>query len=156
MKYRNKDYLYQQYWEKGKSFREIGRENDVDHKTISYWFDKFDLSRRGVGGKLPYVPFQTAPESSGTAGYEVWRLSCGEDRDKRVRVHRLVAVAEFGFEAVKDMHVHHKNGFKMDNRPENLKLCTEEEHLKIHHEEGLYDENEFWKESPNYKKSIES
>ncbi|MDF9748384.1 HNH endonuclease signature motif containing protein [Natrinema salsiterrestre] len=49
-----------------------------------------------------------------------------------IRVHRLVAVAEWGFDAVADKHVHHRNGFKWDNRPENLQLVTNAEHRRVH------------------------
>jgi hypothetical protein len=49
-----------------------------------------------------------------------------------VPVHRLVAVAEYGFDEVKNMDVHHKNEIKWDNRPENLELLTRSEHRKLH------------------------
>jgi predicted transcriptional regulator len=35
-------------------------------------------------------------------------------------VHRLVAVAEHGVEAVENKHIHHKNKHPLDNSPENL------------------------------------
>jgi transposase len=46
----------------------------------------------------------------------------------RVRVHRLVAVAEHGIEAVKGKVVHHKNRIRFDNHPSNLELMEDEEH----------------------------
>ena len=138
-----------------KSLREIGRENDVSHKTISYWFEKFDLPKRGTGGELPWVPFRTEEEGSQSAGYEKWRHAVdydGERVDHRVSHHRLLAVAEFGFDAVAGMAVHHENGLKWDNRIENLSLKTAEEHAELHHKQGDYDGNEFWKDSPSYNK----
>jgi len=51
--------------------------------------------------------------------------------DYNVSVHRLLAVAEFGFDAVCDMEVHHKNGCKRDNRPANIELMTSEEHGRL-------------------------
>ena len=41
-------------------------------------------------------------------------------RRKSVRVHRLIAVAYWGFDAVCDSEIHHANGCKIDNRPGNL------------------------------------
>lgn len=138
-----------------KSLREIGEENDVSHKTISYWFEKFDIPKRGVGGELPWVPVRTMPENSQSSGYFRWVTHVYDDNGDRkkhyINVHRLVAVAEHGVDAVNGMDVHHENGIKWDNRPENLELMEPGEHTKKHHEQGDYDGNEFWKESPNYK-----
>ena len=53
--------------------------------------------------------------------------------DKYLSVHRLLAVAEWGFDAVCGMHVHHKNEIRWDNRPENLELITNSDHQKHHH-----------------------
>lgn len=50
------------------------------------------------------------------------------------RIHRLVAVAEYGYDAVVGNDVHHKNGHPADNRPENLELIERSEHAELHHE----------------------
>jgi len=47
-----------------------------------------------------------------------------------VPIHRLVAVAEYGFDAVVDKEIHHKNGMPWDNRPENLEPLSKEEHRR--------------------------
>jgi hypothetical protein len=49
-------------------------------------------------------------------------------------VHRLLAIAEHGTDAVAGQHVHHKNGIPFDNRPENLELLSPSEHSKRHTE----------------------
>lgn len=64
-------------------------------------------------------------------GYREWRHSRGGDT-WQLYEHRLLAVAEFGFGAVRDMHVHHKNHMKLDNRPENLEIMTRSEHSSYH------------------------
>lgn len=96
-----------------------------------------------------HVPFGTVSETSKSSGYEMW-YHTHESEMKMVRAHRLLAVAEFGIKAVEGMEVHHKSGIKWDNRPSNIELKSKSDHTKTHHEEGLFDDNEFWKESPNW------
>lgn len=56
-----------------------------------------------------------------------------------IRVHRLVAVAKYGFDALKGKVVHHKNGVKWDNRPCNLEIMAQSEHMERHHEQSDWD-----------------
>lgn len=51
-------------------------------------------------------------------------------------VHRLLAISEYGFEAVAGNHVHHINGHKFDNRPENIEVKSEKQHLADHISDG--------------------
>lgn len=46
--------------------------------------------------------------------------------------HRVVAESMLGRPLVKGEVVHHINGIKTDNRPENLQVVTQSEHCKIH------------------------
>lgn len=66
-----------------------------------------------------------------TRGYEYWR-SWNPDGEEIMYVHRLVAVAEYGFDAVAGNHVHHKNGIQWDNRPDNIEVKAEKDHLADH------------------------
>lgn len=50
-------------------------------------------------------------------------------------VHRLVVVAEHGIDALCGKVVHHKNGIPWDNRPENLELMDQSDHVREHFEE---------------------
>ena len=51
-------------------------------------------------------------------------------------IHRLVAIGEFGLEAVTGKVVHHKNGIPWDNRPSNLELIeSQAEHARRHAKE---------------------
>lgn len=71
----------------------------------------------------PYAPFGLNPH-----GYEEWRSGAID----RVLVHRLLAVAEWGFDAVVGKHVHHKNHIRWDNRPENIEPLDPSEHIRKH------------------------
>ena len=78
---------------------------------------------RGTRNKIPL--------SVHTQGTMCWQTGDGEDR-YTVYVHRLLAVAEWGFDAVCEMDVHHKNEIRWDNRPDNLELLSHSDHT-IHH-----------------------
>lgn len=69
-------------------------------------------------------------------GYEIWQTQCfGEEY--AVPVHRLAAVAWFGWDAVIENVVHHKNGHRRDNREGNLDpSMTNTEHSKMHEARG--------------------
>jgi len=66
-------------------------------------------------------------------GYEEIRHA-----QKRIYVHRLAAVAWFGFDAVSGHHVHHDNNIPWDNREDNLEVLSESEH-RSHHAKEMWD-----------------
>jgi HNH endonuclease len=49
--------------------------------------------------------------------------------------HRVVATRMLGRPLRKGEHVHHVNGIKTDNRPENLQVLSQQAHRKIHNAE---------------------
>jgi hypothetical protein len=70
-------------------------------------------------------------------GYRFWsHRHLGEKY--HVPVHRLMAVAKWGFDVVKGNIVHHKNGVEWDNRPENLEVKSQSEHIREHFRNGQY------------------
>lgn len=64
-------------------------------------------------------------------GYEVWKAREGEEM-QTLLVHRLAAVAWFGYGAVAESDVHHVNDAPWDNREENLRVLSPEEHRSVH------------------------
>ena len=76
--------------------------------------------------RLPFARFGTRAD-----GYERWR-SYEDGREVYVYVHRLLAVAEYGFEAVRGKHVHHKNGVHWCNWRENVEPRDPPEHAGYH------------------------
>jgi len=134
--WRDKSFLYDQYWREEKSPYDIAEDGDCSYRTIYDWMDRLGVPRRTqresalARWRKNSVPqFETYEN-----GYERWVTWYDSER-YLVMVHRLLAVAEYGFEAVKGKHVHHDNGVPWDNRPENIELLTASEHSKLHFEE---------------------
>lgn len=93
------------------SVAEIAEILECSETTVRNYMRWFGIEcRNGVDRDPSPAWFGTRPD-----GYECWN-----DGHQTVYVHRLVAVAEWGFEAVASGVIHHKNQIQWDNRPENL------------------------------------
>lgn len=129
--------LVEMYVEQGFTQQEIAEKYDVHQTTVSNWLDKYGVDTGGqysglLNDRVEYAGFNPCDAS----GYERWRCWNREKEDnEQVYVHRLLAVSEFGFDAVAGRHVHHENGCPFDNRPENIELVTNSEHRTIHNTE---------------------
>jgi len=111
---------------------EIADRSEVSPTQIRYWMDKHDIDREdpSVSGRpeVDYVGFRTDER-----GYEVWTYYDPETKGTRTfGVHRLVAIAEHGIEAVAGNDIHHENEIPWDNRPSNLTPLGRGDHLKLH------------------------
>lgn len=53
--------------------------------------------------------------------------------------HQVIAEQMLGRPLTAHEHVHHRNGVKSDNRPENLEVVDGREHLRHHWETGHYE-----------------
>lgn len=112
--------------------------NQLDVARMSVWraLDRHGIERRSKSESQR----KTRPHYfTKKDGYEL-AISSQEKVDGReifasARIHRLIAVAEWGFDAVAGMEVHHKNGIPWDNRPGNLQLMTKEDHALHHFED---------------------
>lgn len=117
--------------QRGLSQPEMADELGCSQDTISRWLNRHgidhDVRSERSGGKRLTARFETRCD-----GYERWRSWDSEDGNQYVLVHRLLAVAEYGFKVVDGKHVHHRNGVQFDNRPENLELLDPSEHHRGH------------------------
>lgn len=130
--WRDEETMRRLYLTEGKSTYEIAEELGTGRNTVKRWLDHHDIPRRSesesriLSGLTDPVPYTT-----GLDGYEYWRHQHRGIRDY-VYAHRLLAVAEFGFAAVRGKHVHHKNGVEWDNRPGNIQLMSHKKHIRHH------------------------
>lgn len=123
------------YLEQKLSIRDVTDEMGTSGRVLRKRMDECGIETRGkseavaIHERRKPAEFVTYP-----FGYEMWRNKHNGTKHN-VLVHRLLAVAEWGFEAVCDKHVHHKDKIPWDNRPENLELMSSSEHAK-HHRQG--------------------
>jgi len=133
--WRDEPTLQRLYHEQGLSSREIASQLGVSKTTILRWLDEHDIpTRKSTRDVKPR--FRLSDH-----GYEMLRTQIDGETEV-VYHHRLLAALEFGVSAIAGMHVHHKNGITWDNRPKNLELKANSEHVSHHHQEGHYEHRE--------------
>lgn len=129
--HRSEELLRRLYLEEKMSANEIADELNCAASTVLNWLHRHDIPvRTNVEGQR--IKNLTATFQTHAKGHEVWWTAGDFDGQKHVYVHRLLAVAEYGVDAVDGMVVHHKNDIKWDNRPSNLELMTASQHNSHH------------------------
>ena len=120
-KWKQEDWLREKYYGEGLSMREMAELQDTSSSNIRRWMERHGIDRRDATNRPATFMH--------VKGYPTWQ--CARNREY-VKVHRLLAVAKYGFDSVKGMDVHHKNGVRWDNRMENITLMTPGEHVRHH------------------------
>lgn len=124
--YQDPERLRSLYHDRGLSLRAIADELGCHYTTVHEYMARFGIERRAASHDPD--PDGHAAFVHHSRGYEAW-----VDRSRLALVHRLVAVAERGFDAVADGVVHHENGIPWDNRPSNLTVFdSAAEHTREH------------------------
>lgn len=135
----------------GKSLVQIGEETPLTDATVMRLMDRLDTPRRnmseaalnhldGYSEKERKERMQAALEARRQQhasllvdddNYMVWRDDRGIHEE--MKVHTLLAIAEFGFEAVAEAdHIHHEINLPYANWHENLRLYSASEHANRH------------------------
>lgn len=125
--------LQTEYVDKGRTSTELADDWGCDPTTVRNWLNRFNIDIREAAH---YNRVEYADYNQHDQGYERWQNYYGEDRGVTVFVHRLLAVAKYGFDAVANNHVHHKKSIPWLNTYENIELMSKSEHAKQHYENG--------------------
>lgn len=131
--YMDEEWLREKYIDEGLSTYKIADLCDVSQRTIMNWLEHFDIPTEDVGprsgrGNQSWVEY--AGFSTNNYGYEVSYSSWGGEEDWFV-IHRLSAVAWFGWDAVVEREVHHRIPIKWLNVEPNLHPLPKQEHMII-------------------------
>lgn len=127
----DEDWLREKYHGEGMTITEVSELLEVSRMPVFRALKRHGIDRRGKAehNRKTHPGFLLNQD-----GYLLAYSHAGSKTQDRVVVHRLIAVAEHGVEAVKDMDVHHKNGIPWDNRADNLELIAHDEHARHHFE----------------------
>lgn len=138
----NEEWLRDCYHRRKMSLNDMAEEMGVTDATILRAMDRVGIERRPA-----YVTRVLQNPGAGfvhadARGYETIKHSV-DDHTYNYTIHRLLAIAEWGYDEVCDSVVHHKSGIEWDNRPGNLELFdSQSDHAKHHHEERKLAERE--------------
>lgn len=136
--YKDADELRRLYQDEGLSQEEIGERFGVTGPTIHYWMKKHQIESisQAEAASKDCVSFRELTEDH----YYQWTHFM-DGNNRTVYTHRLQAVVACYpedmpvSEILDDMdgkETHHKSGYGLDNRPDNLEMLTTREHHLRH------------------------
>jgi len=129
--------LYYMYHIQDMTYMEIAKELGISHSTVRerillYGIPIILRNRRGTkSSRWKEGRYQDE------VGYiHIYKPGHPDSKDSNILEHRLVMEGMIGRRLKPEEVVHHKNGIKNDNRPENLRLFEDTgSHTKFHHQE---------------------
>lgn len=124
-------------YNEGNSLNDLADEYGVSSATVYRWMDDWGIERRSisVSTSMAAGSYYDIDLRVDKDGYIVFNGTAPDSTGYTVRIHRLAAVAWFGYDAVVDYDVHHLNGVPFDNRQSNITVMEHGEHASEH---------EFW------------
>lgn len=116
-------------------------------RTISNWMQELNVPANRISTKRSPTKRKKRAHTKSDGqidyrqadaqGYERWDVYA-DGSWTSVLVHRLLAVAEYGCEALhRDMDIHHKNGIQWDNRPDNIAVMDHADHARMHSDDRI-------------------
>ena len=134
--WRDPETVRELYVDNGLTLKETAEELGCSSGPVSQVLESHGIERRESWRHLEKHGVSTRRRS----GHEQVSFTV-DGQTHYYAVHKLVAIAEFGLDAVAGKIVHHKNGIPWDNRPSNLELLDDQsEHAKLHNAERDRDE----------------
>lgn len=129
----NPNELKRLYHDEGMTLAEVVEKTTAGgHSTVRYHMNKHGIDRRDPSEFNKNLHAGITTEKS---GHMSWYSDDPDGQRRTMKVHRLVAIAEHGADAVAGNHVHHKNEIPWDNRPSNLEIKSPKDHHS-HHSTG--------------------
>lgn len=135
----HKDWLYDQYWNQGKSTRQMGRVCGVDKATILRWLRRFNIPRRESGFQAEnqinlgtYHTKETKDKiSTATCGANHYRWRGGKVAYHYLQAHRIWE-QYWREEVPSGYEIHHVDRDVTNNDICNLALLTPSYHARVH------------------------
>lgn len=136
----DEDMMRKMYCEEEMTTAEISENLGCSQATVSNWLGNHGIKARDTW-ETRYIEFLENPKVPVVTeedGYERI-LHTYKGKTEKVYLHRLIAVSKCGFSLVdnEEVEVHHKNGIKWDNRPDNIEVVPKQRHQSIHADERM-------------------
>lgn len=130
--WRDEQLMREMYVDEEMSMNEIADELGCAQSTVRNWLNRHGIETRSIKEALDITYGAHAKYTVDNRGYPIWWCD-SSTKKSGMQVHRLLAVAEYGYDVVAGADVHHENGVRWDNRPSNIEVIpTRGEHSSKH------------------------
>jgi hypothetical protein len=119
--------------EAGETYQAVADDYGLSRQRIEQIARQYNIEKRGPGSPRGERNHRWGGGRTRTNGYvKVYAPNHPRASGLYVLEHILVAEAKIGRPLRADECVHHRNGVRDDNRPENLEVLTRSEHARLH------------------------